>query len=386
MKIRVETPVQETVRVAQVSGIFDLPTASTSRHEWEVNLPLSEKPWIIGLITGPSGCGKSTISHSLWGDSVLKSTTLTWPKEESILDAFPEAMSIKTIVELLSSVGFSSPPSWLKPYHVLSTGQKFRVMLARILAEKIHETPPIGDTLCDPLPPASLSPIVFDEFTSTVDRTVAQVGSCAVAKTIRKHHLQFIAVTCHDDVEEWLQPDWTYRPAENLFQWRLLRRRPTITLNILRVKASAWPLFAQHHYLSDTHNRSAICFLATWKDRPVAYSSWIRHFGNGHPMMREHRTVTLPDYQGVGIGNALSDFCASLFKSLKYKPVSTTTHPAMIASRLRSLNWYMHREPGLHGKREKGGRIVHAFSRLTAGFTYIGPTPPKELALSLIYG
>jgi hypothetical protein len=28
------------------------------------------------------------------------------------------------------------------------------------------------------------------------------------------------------------------------------------------------------------------------------------------PARREHRTVTLPDYQGAGIGNALSNFVA----------------------------------------------------------------------------
>ena len=189
--------------------------------------------------------------------------------------------------------------------------------------------------------------IVFDEFTSVVDRTVAQIGSAALAKTVRQRGQQFVAVTCHEDVEDWLQPDWIYRPAENLFTWRRLRRRPALALDIVRVAPSAWPLFAPHHYLSDRAGRSAVCFLASWHERPVAFSAWLPFVGSGPKTRREHRTVTLPDYQGVGIGNALSDFVASLWAGLGYRAISTTTHPAMIRARLRSPNWQMHRKPEL---------------------------------------
>src|SRR5436190_1330716 len=114
-------------------------------------------------------------------------------------------------------------------------------------------------------------PVVFDEFTSVVDRTVAQIGSAALAKTVRQRAQQFVAVTCHEDVEAWLQPDWVYRPAENVFAWRRLRRRPVIALDVVRCRASAWALFAPHHYLSHGLSRGAVCFLASWNARPVAF-------------------------------------------------------------------------------------------------------------------
>ena len=98
-----------------------------------------------------------------------------------ILDAFPESMPTKEIVALLSAVGFASPPAWLRPFHVLSTGQQFRVTLALLLASESKR-------------------IVFDEYTSVVDRTVAQIGSAALAKTVRQRGQQFVAVTCHEDV------------------------------------------------------------------------------------------------------------------------------------------------------------------------------------------
>jgi energy-coupling factor transporter ATP-binding protein EcfA2 len=361
--ITVETPVHPSPRVQQVAGLFDLATEPTSRVEWHVQLPLDNNPWHIGLIAGPSGCGKSTIARQLWPREIEHSANLFWPDDCSILDAFPEAISIKDITALLSAVGFSSPPAWLRPFRVLSTGQQFRVTLARLLAELPE--------LC-----------VIDEYTSVVDRTVAQVGSAALAKTVRQRKQRFIAVTCHDDVEEWLQPDWVYFPAEGRFTWRCLQRRPAIELAISRCKTEAWTLFRPHHYLSHALAPSAVCFLATWRDRPVAFSAWLPFVSPGAPARREHRTVTLPDYQGVGIGFALSSFCASLWKALGYRALSTTTHPAFIAARCRSKDWRLRRKPAF--ARAGRDRIRHATTRLTTGFEYIGPALDYTTAARLM--
>jgi len=373
MQIAVETPIQNTPRVQQLRGMFDLPAEQVSRLEWHVRLPIEERNWHLGLIVGPSGCGKTTIARRLFSESTARDESglpvgLREALERgSVVDAFPEDMPIKEVTALLSSVGFSSPPAWLRPFHVLSTGQQFRVTLALLLASA----------------PAD-RPIVFDEYTSVVDRTVAQVGSAALSRTVRQRRQQFVAVTCHEDVESWLQPDWVYRPAENTFAWRRLRRRPRITLDIVRCRSQAWALFAPHHYLSHGLARAAVCFLASWRERPVAFSAWLPFVGSGPPARREHRTVTLPDYQGVGIGNALSDLIASLWSGLGYRALSTTTHPAMIRARLASANWRMHRAPGLARGRERRFRLKHAATRLTAGFVYTGPSLPRPMGEALL--
>lgn len=363
MQITVETPIVESPRVQQVRGMFDLPAQSVSRLDWDVALPLDDRSWHVGLIVGPSGSGKTTIARHLFPDGMRAAPAFA--DGASVLDAFPECLPIQEVIALLSAVGFASPPAWLRPFCVLSTGQQFRAMLALQLA----------------LAPAG-KPIVFDEFTSVVDRTVAQIGSAALARIVRQRQQQFVAVTCHEDVEPWLQPDWVYRPAENLFAWRRLRRRPAVALEIVRGSASAWPMFAPHHYLSHSLARSAVCFLATWRDRPVAFSAWLPFFGAGPKARREHRTVTLPDYQGIGIGNAVSDFVASLWAGLGYRVFSTTTHPAMIRARLRSGRWRMHRAPSFAPAHE--GRFRHATTRLTAGFRYIGAPLPPVLARVLL--
>jgi energy-coupling factor transporter ATP-binding protein EcfA2 len=365
--ILLEAPIEATPRVQQIRGMFDLAAEATSRQEWRVRLPLEEHPWNIGLVVGPSGCGKTTVARRLFPEVTATDDTALAERlaKGAVIDAFPESMPVKDVVAILSAVGFSSPPAWLRPYRVLSTGQQFRVTLALLLA-----TTPRGGR------------IVFDEYTSVVDRTVAQIGSAAIAKAVRERNQQFVAVTCHEDVEAWLNPDWVYRPAENLFTRRRLRRRPRVALDVVRCQASAWPLFAPHHYLSHRLSRSAVCFLATWRERPVAFSAWLPFVGAGPKTRREHRTVTLPDYQGIGIGNALSDFIASLWTGLGYRATSTTTHPAMIRARLRSSNWKMHRAPAFAAANE--GRLRHATTRLTASFTYVGEPLPRLLAEALL--
>jgi hypothetical protein len=366
MKITVTSPIHESPRVLQVRGLFDLPEAKTSVLEWDVALPLDEQPWHIGLIVGPSGCGKSTITRRLW--PWVTEGPANWPVDASLLDAFPASLSIKLITEILSSVGFSSPPAWLRPFAVLSTGQQFRVTLARLIAE----------ALATPTPER---PIVCDEFTSVVDRTVAQIGSAAIARTVRARKLRFVAATCHEDVERWLDPDWVYRPAENAFAWRWLQRRPAVELCVVRCSASAWPLFAPHHYLSGKLLGSAACFLASWREQPVAFSAWASFVGAQRPTRREHRTVTLPDFQGIGIGNAVSALIASMWTALGFRAVSTTTHPAMIRARLRSGLWRMTRRPSLGTRNDV---IGHASTRLTAGFEYIGPALSPLVARALL--
>ena len=52
--------------------------------------------------------------------------------------------------------------------------------------------------------------VVFDEFTSVVDREIAKVSAFAISKAVRRSPKKFIAVTCHYDVVDWLDPDWVF--------------------------------------------------------------------------------------------------------------------------------------------------------------------------------
>src|SRR6185312_11561211 len=96
----------------------------------------------------------------------------------------------------------------------LSNGQKFRCELARLMLED-----------------AEL--VIVDEFTSVIDRDAAKISSAAVAKALRRRKSpKLIALSCHYDVIDWLDPDWVFNTATMEFSRRLLRRRPTIELRI----------------------------------------------------------------------------------------------------------------------------------------------------------
>jgi ABC-type polar amino acid transport system ATPase subunit len=364
MKIVKETPIQETPRVMQVRGMFDLPTEKTSRVEWDVHIELPTE-WNIGVIVGPSGSGKTTIASELFGDHLAHG--FEWDAGKSIVDGFPKDCGIKDVTGLLSSVGFSSPPSWLRPFHVLSNGEQFRVTVARALAEQSELA-------------------VLDEFTSVVDRNVAQIGSAAVAKTVRKRNQKLIAVSCHYDILEWLEPDWVYEPATDTLTVGRLLQRPSIELEIFRVDKAAWQLFRKHHYLDTSLSSSAVCFLATLRGVPVTFSSWIiMPSGSVMDGWREHRTVTLPDFQGVGIGNAVSAYCASIMRGLGRRAFSSTSHPAMIAARARSPLWRVGRATSV-SSRDRGGSVKsHSTRRLITRFEYVGPAMDAAEA-ARIYG
>lgn len=363
-----ESPVIRTARVAQVEGMFDVPPSERSRESWNVNLPLDDKAWNIGLIVGPSGCGKSTVARELFGGAVCSG--FDWPVDKSLLDGFPE-IPIKDIAALLSSVGFSSPPLWLRPFRVLSTGQQMRVNVARLLAE--------NKTLA-----------VMDEFTSVVDRTVAQIGAAAIAKTVRRRGQKFVAVTCHYDVQEWLQPDWVYQPHTNEFLWMFPGKRPAITLEISRVHHSAWELFRQYHYLDQSFNRSARCYVAFYNDEPVALQAVIATPHRVKNLYRGHRAVCLPDYQGVGIGNALITYVASAYRGMGLRIMSTTASPSLNASRQRDPRWRCNLKPHLAPSFGASSKMATswqpAINRLTTTWEYIGPAMGKSDAQRLIYG
>lgn len=177
--------INETFRVKKIMSDFDVKIEHSNEHfEGNIKLP---KEWNIGLICGGSGTGKTTIANELFKDNLI--TTFEYDNN-SVLDNMPSNLETKEIEKIFYAVGFGSVPSWLKPYKVLSNGEKMRVDLARALLEKDF--------------------IVFDEFTSVVDRQVAKTACIAINKAIKGTNKKFIAISCHKDIIEWLQPDWLF--------------------------------------------------------------------------------------------------------------------------------------------------------------------------------
>jgi ABC-type lipoprotein export system ATPase subunit/GNAT superfamily N-acetyltransferase len=344
-----EVKPKQTFRVASVIGKFDLQSEHIVEH-FKGNIDINDN-WQVGLIVGKSGTGKTTIAKQLFEDAYITNFKYS---AETILDDMPKECSLEQITNAFNSVGFSSPPSWLKPYSVLSNGQKMRVDLARAILDEQKF-------------------FVFDEFTSVVDRNVAQIGSFAMQKAIRKTDKKFIAVTCHHDVEDWLLPDWVFNTDTMTFQdfEGQKKNRPEIKFEIFQTTdKSIWKMFAKHHYLSHSHNNAANVFIAMINNEVAGFLS-VLHFP--HPKAKNikkvHRLVILPDYQGAGFGIKFLNEIGNIYKKEKYRFSIVTSAPALINALKKNINWnciHFGRMSGGHGglKEMKGGSI----KRITASF------------------
>jgi len=147
-------------------------------HDIKDQIP---KDFSIGVIVGTSGSGKSLLLNDFG-----KYEDPEWDKTKAVCSHFKD---YEEASEKLMAVGFNSIPEWLKNYNILSTGQKYRLDLARIINNNIG----------------------VDEFTSVIDRFTA-LGLCnSVSKYIRKNDIKGVVfATVHKDIIEYLQPDWIY--------------------------------------------------------------------------------------------------------------------------------------------------------------------------------
>tara|TARA_R110000782_G_scaffold59522_1_gene123499 strand:- start:85 stop:1164 length:1080 start_codon:yes stop_codon:yes gene_type:complete len=353
-KFVVESKASNSFKANKVKSMFDC-DMEFIRKEFDIDIPIENSDWNIGLIIGASGTGKTTIAKNVFADFDLFQG-YEW-SNKSIIDDFGDNYTAKQITEILSKVGFASPPDWLKPFSVLSNGQKMRAELARLILN-------------------SDKPFIYDEFTSVVDRQVAKMGSSAIQRFIRKQKKQFIAVSCHSDIEEWLEPDWVYDCNKMEFYRRRLRR-PEIECSIRKANQTEWSQFKDFHYLSHAHNKSAHKYICSIAGELVAWCS-VLHFP--HPYMKKmkrvHRIVVKPDYQGLGIGNAFMAEIGNIYKKDGFRFSLVTSSPAFIHGLKSNKSWIMTRKPSRLQNTAKSGVLAGSTSdqRLTASFEYIGTT------------
>jgi len=367
INIVIENDVPRSTRCRQLEAMFDVPPEEKSRIEWCGDLPIDKGDWNVGLIVGPSGCGKSVIGKDLFADNY--EPQLSWGGG-AVVDDFPAIFNMEQITQACQSVGFNTIPAWLRPHSVLSNGEKFRVEMARRLLE--HQ-----------------SPIVVDEFTSVVDRQVAQIGSHAVQKYVRKHKKQFVAITCHYDVIDWLQPDWVFEPAAMKFTaTRGSLRRPELKGEIKRVGYEMWRVFAPYHYMSASLNKAARCFALYVDGHPAAFAAVLHRPNNRvNDIKGISRLVTLPDWQGLGIAFRLVDALGSAYMAEGYRLRTYPAHPSLIRAFDKSRFWKLTKKPGLIQKTRKGVTAKYNPNKVCrpgAVFQYAGVPMEKEGANALI--
>lgn len=288
-------------------------------------LPNIPEQFNIGLIVGASGTGKSTLLRKFGNQKEI-----IWHKDRSIASHFIDAVDAN---ERLSAAGLMSVPEWVKPYHVLSNGQKFRADLARSLTDEA----------------------VIDEFTSVVDRNVAKAASTSMSKYIKRNNMKRIVVaTVHRDIIDYLEPDWVIDTDRGEWASGRYLHRPELVLEVYPCENSIWSYFSAHHYLSGKLNKASHSYLAIWEKQLVGFvATMTAPSGTIKNAWREHRLVIHPDYQGFGLGPRLSEVVAQHYVDNGKRYFSKTSHPRLGEYRDNSSLWkptsknHMKRKDGL---------------------------------------
>lgn len=310
--------------------------------------------WNIGVIYGGSGSGKTTLLKEFGS-----LTSDNFDDTKPLISNF-DWLEPKEASYLLSAMGLSSVPTWLRPYNLLSNGEQYRAALAyKVGKAKDNEV------------------ILIDEFTSVVDRDVAKAMSNALQKYIRRQNKKIILASCHFDIMDWLVPDWSYNPQKGRVERLpcLRQNKPKINLEVFRCRYEAWDLFKSHHYLTEDLSKSAKCFMATWNGKPIGFNAVLPlPSGTLKNAFRMSRTVILPDFQGLGLGGALSDYIAKLYVKDGKRFYAKTSNPALWNKRENSKRWRVcdvqDNLDKIRLENEKGGQQRKV--SITKSFEYIG--------------
>lgn len=371
----------DSYRAARCKSLFNV--ESGCNFDLAAELPIDDDGWCIGLVVGPSGSGKTSIGRKIFGEACFFDPD-DWPADRPIVDAIGAGMSFDDVTRALAGVGLGSVPTWLRPFGVLSNGERFRANLARVICEA----------------PAQ---VVVDEFTSVVDRQVAQVGAHAFAKNWRRRQAdgvkQCVLLSCHYDIVDWLEPDWVYDIATGKYQGRGLWRRPRVQLDIYQTDWRFWDLFGPHHYLKAGPMPASKVYLGVADGTPVCHVGVAPKPRGKEVETRGGRFVVMPEWQGLGLGLRFRNFVAQrqldgkgIMPGRRVTHVSTTSHPGLARAYRRDPKWQQITCP-LHGQNKRHARNTarrkkvkrtgfEGFGghfRAVQGFRYIGDNPTERM-------
>lgn len=311
----------DSYRAARVKSLFN--AESGANFTIDADLPIEDGDWKIGVIVGPSGSGKTSLGRVIFGDADVYAEP-AWPDNQPIVDVIAPGGDFNDVTAALAAVGLGDVPSWLRPYPVLSNGEKFRASLARIIADAPER-------------------VVIDEFTSVVDRQIAKFGALAFQKAWRRTAGKAVLLTPHYDVLEWIEPDWTFDTATRTFDRRRLQR-PQFDVQVWETDWRYWAAFEPHHYLKIGKMIAAKNYVGTVDGELVVHLAVAPAFHQGG-CFRASRLVVMPEWQGAGVGVRFLNHISERYlrgENRFNRPgpmLFHTSHPGLCAALRRDPRW-----------------------------------------------
>lgn len=303
----------------------DLDAEEKSWHKLSIKNVDIDSPFNVGLIYGASGSGKSSLARKMFGDFEDSKIDMT----KAIIDQFPEEMEYEERQQYLTSIGLSQIPCWIKPVGLLSNGQQERAKIAFELARKKDI-------------------YVFDEWTSVVDRNVAKVMSHAVQKFARKFNKKIILISCHEDVHDWLNPDFVINCNDQQFVdrrslWREFKRTEQIEFTVREIDKRTWKNFSKYHYLSEKLAGGFGLYYGIFLgDKQIgfcAFSNYVPHRKGTKKILHFNRLVIHPDYVGLSLGIKFVDCVAKFLKEKKFRVMGKFSSTPVLKALLKNKNW-----------------------------------------------
>lgn len=320
--VELSSEIQKSFRTQKAADSVNLKIEEKSTHKLTIEADLDSK-FNIGLIVGNSGSGKTTLAKKVWGEAWLENKL---DEKKAIIDQFPEHFSYDDCASALTGMGLTSIPCWVRPAITLSTGQKARAEAALKFASEEKIT-------------------VIDEWTSTVDRTVAKVMSHAIQKEARKSNRTLVLVGCHYDVIEWLNPDWiidcnTQSYLDRRSMVGAFTRSDRLSFDVRECDKRSWKYFSKYHYLSPNLPGGKIFTFGLFEgDRQVGFQCFACYSMVDKKLYHSNRVVVHPDYVGFGLGIQMATVGANEMVKRGFTVKAKLTSLAMVKARQNHRNW-----------------------------------------------
>lgn len=345
--VELKSEIFNSFRSQMACNSLDIDIAKKSIHRLSVDCEFPEK-WNIGIIYGASGSGKTTLAKAMFGDSIFKSIL---DESRPIIEQLPENWSYDECANALAGIGLTSVPCWVRPANTLSNGQKARAEAVLQMTKDSNIT-------------------AIDEWTSVVDRTVAKVMSHCVQKFARKNNKKIILLSCHNDIIEWVKPDWIIDCNKQIFELPqgedfFFKKRVKIKFDIKPVGRETWKYFSKYHYLSDKlpggHIFTFGLFVGGDQIGFQCFANYVPHRRNTIKQYHSNRTVIHPDFQGFGLGILLINETSKWMKeNTKFRIMAKYSSTPVFRSMIKNEEWQFLGEKLLfkkmqHGNIRKGG-------------------------------
>lgn len=268
-------PKRRSLAGAEAADLFGL-SEHEPPHTVCENLVLDVRPGDLVLFVGPSGSGKSSILRAVASQlNALDALALPLP-DVPLVDALPGAVPER--LSALAACGLSEARLLMRTPGELSEGQRYRFRLcfgftelgtSELGARNSERGTKTEDDTAVPrsefrapsspsaVPRSALrvpSFLMVDEFTATLDRTLAKVVAFNVRKLVTRAGVGLLCATTHDDVTDDLQPDVLVRCHGDGFvsaeRRGVLRRGISFARDLWLSDGSVadWAHFARWHY------------------------------------------------------------------------------------------------------------------------------------------